>query len=227
MSRAVRFDWAGESGEGPNKVLLGVLGGVVALAGVWFLVINPLLMGGDEAVEPLPVPTRTIAAQPSPTPTTTLVPETFEVFAARDPFQQLVPDSDASGEPGTGGTPAPGGGGTPAPTGSPAPGGSPSPGASPTTSPSPGTGGGGGTGGGSGDAPSDARVGATSIKLVDVFEEDGEPRVLVTVNGTAYRVGEGDTFGGRFKVLDISGDCATFLFGDSRFVLCRGESIRK
>ncbi|MPZ73597.1 MAG: hypothetical protein GEU74_10270, partial [Nitriliruptorales bacterium] len=86
--------------------------------------------------------------------------------------------------------------------------------------------GGTGTSDGSGDGGS-AAVGGTTVTVVDVFTDDGERRATVTVNGTGYTVGEGDTFARRFRLLDISGRCSTLLFGDSRFTLCEGERIRK
>jgi hypothetical protein len=49
----------------------------------------------------------------------------------------------------------------------------------------------------------------------------------VTVNGRSYDVAEGETFAQRFRLLDLTGECGTFLFGDSRFVLCEGDEIRK
>ena len=60
-----------------------------------------------------------------------------------------------------------------------------------------------------------------------MFEENGEEQVLVTINGTAYTVSEGEEFAEFFRVLDIDGNCATLAFGDSSFVRCEGESIRK
>jgi sulfur carrier protein ThiS len=51
--------------------------------------------------------------------------------------------------------------------------------------------------------------------------------VTVTVNGAGYEVREGQTFADNLRLLDISGTCATFLFGDSRFTICEGGSIRK
>jgi len=60
-----------------------------------------------------------------------------------------------------------------------------------------------------------------------VFDTNGSPMVSVAVNGTGYTVAEGAEFGERFRLLDVSGTCATFLFGDSRFTLCEGQSIRK
>lgn len=84
------------------------------------------------------------------------------------------------------------------------------------------------TDGASPGPPPSATVGATTVRLVDVFTDAaGTEKILVTVNGTGYEVAEGETFAQRFRVLDIAGDCATLLFGDSRFTLCKGEEIRK
>ena len=84
--------------------------------------------------------------------------------------------------------------------------------------------------GGSGDdepAPA-VRVGETTVRLVDVTTgADGVTRVHVEVNGSTHEAAEDEQFAERFRVLDIAGECATFLFGDSRFTLCKGESISK
>jgi hypothetical protein len=173
--------------------------------------------------------------------------ETFEVFNARDPFSQLVDEDAGGGDTGNGTTAPPGtGGGTTTPPTTTPPGTT-----NGSTTPPPDTSGGtngstdgtngstGGTNGSTGDSNgsttsggsngngSDAQVGGTTVTLVDVFDDDGERQATVTVNGTGYTVGEGETFGRRFRLLDISGRCATMLFGDSRFTLCEGERIRK
>jgi hypothetical protein len=80
---------------------------------------------------------------------------------------------------------------------------------------------------GTSDPAPAVRVGQTSIRLVDVATVDGVTRVEVEVNGESYTAAEGETFAGTLRVLDITGSCATFLFGDSRFTLCSGETIRK
>jgi hypothetical protein len=105
----------------------------------------------------------------------------------------------ADGTPATGGTPAAGTPGTGAP-------GTPTdPGGVPAT-----------------------RVGATVVRLVTIADTaDRGTRASITVNGQGFDVGEGETFATSFRVLDISGSCATLLFGDSRFTLCTGEEIRK
>lgn len=267
---------ATEGGADRSRTFLLVGVGIVALAALVAFVIVPLLSGGDEDPDVVVDADGDVIVaddDPTPQPTDSDFPladpseaaeegegdppeETFEVFNARDPFEQLVDESDEDGGDGTtGGTPT-----GPDPT-DPAPGPppvtpttSPSPAPpgttpTPTASPSPGTP---GTGTGDdddldndGDVDEDdgdtngdgvvdeddddsAEVGGTTITLVDVFtDDDGERMATITVNGTAYTVGEGDTFARRFRLLDISGRCTTMLFGDSRFTLCEGEHIRK
>lgn len=78
------------------------------------------------------------------------------------------------------------------------------------------------------DPPEDASVGGTTVSLVEVFEDDdGAQAVQVLVNGTGYEAAAEQDFAKRFRVLEIDASCATFLFGDQRFTLCEGESIRK
>lgn len=85
-----------------NRKLLYALGAVAAAILLFVFVVNPLLLGGDDGdAVPLPVP----AARPAPTAPPeadtgldTDVPESLEVFSARDPFQQLVTDDGGSGE---------------------------------------------------------------------------------------------------------------------------------
>jgi hypothetical protein len=236
-----------------TRTLLFVGLGLALLAALVVFVILPLLSGDPET----PEVDVNVGAQPEPTVEPTddefelaepdkggdPPAETFEVFNARDPFQQLVREAPAGGG-GGGGGPGPGiptDGASPSPgaTLGPTPGPtvSPSPGA--TTSPQPDSDGDGtpdvdedddtdGDGDVDGDDEGGADVGGTTVTVVDVFtDDDGERKASVTVNGTGYTVGEGDEFAGRFRLLDISGRCATMLFGDSRFTLCEGERIRK
>ena len=232
---------------------------VVVLAALVIFVILPLLSGDDdggddtdvvvvddESPQPLPSPTEDFELADPGEVEGDPPAETFEVFNARDPFQQLV-DASATTVDGTGTgaptfpptgtptttpttptTPAPGAttpptGSTPPPTGS-----SPDDNGSGTDGSTGSDGSSDGSGSDGSSSGSDAQVGGTTVTLVDVFtDDDGERTATVTVNGTGYNVGEGETFGRRFRLLDISGRCATMLFGDSRFTLCEGERIRK
>ncbi|HWH31490.1 MAG TPA: hypothetical protein VNU01_02330 [Egibacteraceae bacterium] len=209
-----------------RNLLIG-LGAIALLAVLWLLVLGPMLAGDEEGGDDVVVvPPREARSPDAPLPGEDapdadgglLYPETTEVFAARDPFAQLVrtgPDG-GGGDDDDGGTGAGTDGGT---------------GTGDGTSGGTGDGTSGGTGDGtSPERPSNgssARVGGTTVKLVDVYTEDDQERALVTVNGRSYDVAEGESFGDRFRLLDLSGECGTFLFGDSRFVLCEGDEIRK
>lgn len=190
-----------------SRPLLIGLGAVVVIALLWLFVLGPLT-GGDDEVVVAPVPTRApVTPTPSPLPEDdALYPENSEVYSSRDPFAQLV----AGSVEGDAGSPSPGG--VPPVTGGPTPSSSPSPSGS-------------GSGGGGSRSGSSAEVGGTEIKLIDVYDE--ATRAVVTVNGRSYDVEEGETFAERFRLLDLTDDCGTFLFGDSRFVLCEGDEIRK
>lgn len=191
-----------------SQAALVVLGLVVLLVVLWLL----FLRGGSEDTA-LPVPPA--AQAPVPTPEVTTEPEarkkrpieTFEVFAAKDPFRPLISDTAVSD-----GTTAGTNGSAPQPGSTPAPGtGQPSGGSDI-----------GGDGGGGGDS-----VGGHRVRLIDTFSRNGEPQARVQVDGTVYTVGEGDRFAENFEMLSISGQCASMLFGDDQFSLCEGEEILK
>lgn len=184
--------------------LLIALGVVAVMALLWLFVIGPRMGGGDDVVV-APVPTRaSVTPTPSPLPENdALYPENSDAFSSRDPFAQLVAGEVEPGAPASPGVVTPGAGG-----------------AGPSASPSPS-----GSAGGSPRSGSSAEVGGTEIKLIDVYDE--ATRAVVTVNGRSYDVAEGETFAERFRLLDLTDDCGTFLFGDSRFVLCEGDEIRK
>lgn len=90
---------------------------------------------------------------------------------------------------------------------SPLPSSSPTPSVSPAGSPPPTP-----TGG------SSTTSGGHTVVLVDIFSNGTQAQV--EVDGTVYTVGEGDTFATTFKLVSISGKCASFLNGDSSFSLC-------
>ena len=269
-----------------NRTLLIVLAAVVVLAALFFLVINPLLLDNEPDVdvsvidgdpgatpgasEPAGRPTEpqpdVDLADPDDLGPAETPAETFDIFNARDPFQQLVRPRNSSGGGATGGTT----GGTVDPDADDDDDGlandedadDDGDGVIDTDED---------TDAGNGDADDDgvtdnddddddgdgvddaddddddgdgvdddvdavdggdddddANVGGTTVSLIDVFRsESGTPRATVSVNGTAYTVDEGDTFANRFRLLDVSGECATMLFGDNRFTLCEGDRVRK
>ena len=55
-----------------------------------------------------------------------------------------------------------------------------------------------------------------------VFSSGGQPMVQVEVDGQVFNnIAIGETFdNGRYELRSVSGDCATFLFGDESFTLC-------
>lgn len=65
------------------------------------------------------------------------------------------------------------------------------------------------------------------VGLLDVFSEDGERMATVDVDGDQYTVREGETFADSFRLLDLTRDCGTFVFGDERFTLCIGQEVNK
>jgi hypothetical protein len=97
-----------------------------------------------------------------------------------------------------------------------------------------GAGGGNGNGGTSSPSPQPTAVPTGGqgeephqVVLVDIFRVDGELRATVEVDGTEYNVAEGDTFAESFRVLDLTEECGTFVFGDERFTLCIGQEVQK
>jgi hypothetical protein len=180
-----------------------------AVAAVAVLVMAACSGGGgggdDAAVEEEPV-----AQAPTTAPPATAAPtgdaETFEFISDKNPFTPLAGEGTGGATTGTGtgtGTGTPGTGTGTGGTGT----------------------GGTGTGGTGGVEPEVAQ----RIALVDVFTEGGVVKANVRVNTTVHKVGVGETFAGRYKVLSLSAadECGRFLFGDDAFRLCRGQQVTK
>ncbi len=196
-----------------SKQLLLVVGlAVVLLAVVYFF----FLKGGGEQPADLGVP-----PVGSPAPVTSVAPqedpddeapvETFEVFTRRDPFEPVVDISGGEGGPVSTVVTTPEGeviedsGGdtfTPDPTDD-------------TTTPD------------ETDTNTDSNTSGTEVRVVDVFRADGSKRAQIRVEGTVYIVDVGETFADSFRLLSISGKCASLLFGDDQFTLCEGETAYK
>ena len=184
-------------------------GGVLGVLLVGFLLMNLLSGGGeDEAIPSLPpitvAPDGGGGGTVSPSPTGGVSP--IPVFTGRDPFS--IPPALASVAPTSPGPTSPGAT-SPAPT---------SPGAtSPApTSPAPTD-----PGGGSSEV-----VGGKTVVLLSVFSSGGQSMVQVEVDGQVFNnVAIGETFdNGRYELRSVSGDCATFLFGDESFTLCANST---
>lgn len=178
-------------------------GGILGVLLLGFLVMN-LLTGGDgeEAIPSLPPISVGPGGggEPSVSPTTGVSP--IPVFAGRDPFSIPPALSPTTTSPTDGVTPPPTDGTTPPPTD-----GTPPPTSPPPTQP----------GGGSSEV-----VGGKTVVLLSVFTRGGEPMVQVEVDGEVFNdIGIGDTFdNGRYELRSVTGNCATFLFGDESFTLC-------
>ena len=188
-----------------SKGLLYTLAGVVVLALIGLFVLLPLMSGDAALEEPTvavadPQATPAPEVEPTPEPSEELPPivETFEVFSARDPFQQLV--NESSDVVAVVGDPTVDGGTTATPT----------------------------TGDPAVNTPSDSTSeDGTKVVVEDVFVEDDVDSVLLTANGTAYTLVEGDTFATNWRVEAIDDPCVTLLYGDQARLVCEGESIRK
>ncbi|MEO7803559.1 MAG: hypothetical protein ABIS18_03760 [Actinomycetota bacterium] len=188
-----------------------IFGSVLMLGLFYFFVIAPTFFSSAEELAPplaraLPQ-TATPAVVPSPYPSPTSPPvETFEVFEAKDPFRPLV----VAGAPASSGS----GSGTSGTTGS-------------TGSTGSGSGAAGSTGSGSGAAGGAAPTGGQRIQLLDVFTDKGATKAQIKVGSTVFTVSVGEVFASNFKLISISGTCATLLHGDDKFTLCEGEEVFK
>jgi hypothetical protein len=193
-----------------DKRTLMIGGGVLGVLLLGFLVMNLLAGGGgDEAFPSLPPitvePDGNGPGQASTSPTVGVSP--IPVFTGRDPFS--IPPGLTTAP-----TTVPGGGTTSTPPGgttSTPPGGTTTT-TTTTTGPGPTN-----PGGNSSDV-----VGGKTVVLLSVYNQGGEPMVQVEVDGRVFNdIGVGDTFdNGRYELRSISGDCATFVYGDESFTLC-------
>ena len=192
-----------------DRRTLMIGGGVLGVLLIGFFLMNMLSGGGeDEAIPSLPPITvapgggggGTVSPSPggvSPIP----------VFTGRDPFSippALASPTSSIAPSGDGTTPPPSDGTTPPPT------------STPPTSPPPSD-----PGGGSSEV-----VGGKTVVLLSVFTSGGQSMVQVEGDGQVFNnVAIGETFdNGRYELRSVSGDCATFLFGDESFTLCANST---
>jgi hypothetical protein len=181
-----------------------IIGGVIlGVMLVGYLLLNVVLGGGDDtggaALPPISAGPGQSTQTPTQAPTTSGSP--IVNFTGRDPFS--IPAALATTTAPTS-VPTSPGGTTSVPT---------SPGSTTTTPPtSPPTQPGGG---------SSITIGGHTVVLLDTFTSGGGEVAQVEVDGKVYSVSEGETFAqGQFELTTISGDCATFLYGDEQFTLC-------
>lgn len=179
-----------------------IIGGVIlGVMLVGYLLLNVVLGGGNDtggtALPPISVGPGEPTGTPTQGPTNTGSPVIN--FTGRDPFQipaGMAPTSTTTSPTSTDSTTSP-----------------TSPGDTTTTPPtSPPTQPGGG---------SSITIGGHTVVLLDTFTNGGGEVAQVEVDGKVYSVSEGETFAqGQFELITISGDCATFLYGDEQFTLC-------
>jgi len=213
-----------KKGVNPAQIAMLIGGLIVVLALVWFFFLRPAGEPAEPQSSPTPASTdddgaataqeegdddRTAKKDSKKDGTKKEPVETFELFASKDPFEPLIDPTPATT--GTATPPATTDPGTTDP-GTTDPG-TTDPGLTDPGTTDPGTGG--------------QAVGGHTVRLVDVFSQDGSPRAQVSVDGSVYTVAEGETFAESFQLTSVSGTCATMLFGDDQFTLCEGEEILK
>ena len=207
-----------------DKRMLQVLGVVAGLALIYFVFTS--VLGGDEGEVAAPTgptggvvaPTTAPSVTESPTPRETLPP--VDLAGARDPFS--IPPGLATGAPSgsvgpTETTTPPTGTTTPPTTTTTPPTTTTTPPTSTTTPPT----------GTSSPPPTNPppppptdqiTIGGHHVQL-DAVANNGR-RLQVVVDHEVWTVEEGALFAENFKLVNIDGNCARFLFGDQSFTLC-------
>jgi hypothetical protein len=193
-----------------DKRTLTIGGVIVGVLLVGFLLFNLLSGGGEEPTTAGPVATRSTSAASQDTGSPTLAPSPVLVLPARDPFS-IPPGFAAASSSSTGG-----GTGTSTSTSSSSGGGGSGTSTSTSTS---------APGGPSGNGASET-IGGHTVTLLDAFSASGVERADVDVDGTVYHPSVGDTFGPnkQYRLQSVSGNCATFLYGDESFTLCVAQN---
>jgi hypothetical protein len=65
------------------------------------------------------------------------------------------------------------------------------------------------------------------VSLLEIRDEGGVKKAVLTVDGQTYTVGVGDTFATDFKVISLAASSGVFMYRDSVFTLAVGQSIIK
>ena len=63
-------------------------------------------------------------------------------------------------------------------------------------------------------------------KRVTGFEVSGRQVALTSIDAAKFTPAVGDVFNKTYKLVSISGSCATYLYGDKRFALCTGQTYQ-
>ncbi|MBM3694451.1 MAG: hypothetical protein FJW79_00730 [Actinobacteria bacterium] len=143
----------------------------------------------------------------------------FRVAQPRDPFAPLVTAGTSTTEPGET-TTTDGSGTTTTTDGS----GTTTTAGGSTTSTTSGTT---TTSGGSTTSTTSQTPTGKRVSLLEIREEGGAKRAVLTVDGQTYTVGVGDTFATDFKVISLATSSGVFMYRDSVFTLAVGQSITK
>jgi hypothetical protein len=190
-------------------ILLGVLGAVLLVV-LGVLVIRPLLAGRDAGGGTAPQ-AQPPATAPTPTTTTTATPGSATapegsatrvmtpVIAARTAKDPFVPLANATSS-------------TAAGAGS---------------SGSSGSSGSGSSGGSSGSGSSGGSSAKDRLTLVAVAGSGDDASVTISVDGTRYTGGVGDTLAGTYEVVSVTTECADFRADGEVFTACQRDTADK
>ena len=182
--------------------MLRIGGIVIGVLLVGFLLLKLLGGGGEEEAFPSSSPLKPASSSTQPTGTPSLAPSPVLVLPVRDPFS--IPPGFSTTTSTTGGTTTTSTGGT---TTTSTGGTTTTSTATPPTQPSNGA---------------SKTVGGHTVVLLDTFTANGVEQAQVEVDGTVYDPSVGQTFGPnkQYRLQSVSGNCATFLYGDESFTLC-------
>ncbi len=185
-----------------DQRMLRIGGIVIGVLLVGFLLLKLLGGGGEEEAFPSSSPLKPASSSTQPTGTPSLAPSPVLVLPARDPFS--IPPGFSTTTTSTGGTTTTSTGGT---TTTSTGGTTTTSTATPPTQPSNGA---------------SKTVGGHTVVLLDTFTANGVEQAQVEVDGTVYDPSVGQTFGPnkQYRLQSVSGNCATFLYGDESFTLC-------
>jgi cytoskeletal protein RodZ len=185
-----------------DRRMLRIGGIVIGVLVVGFLLLK-LLGGGEEEAFPSSSPLRPSSSSTEPTGTPSLAPSPVLVLPARDPFSP-PPGFETTTSSSGGSSSSSSSGGSTTSTSS---GGTTTSTTAPPTQP--------------GNGASQT-VGGHTVVLLDTFTANGVEQAQVEVDGTVYDPSVGQTFGPnkQYRLQSVSGNCATFLYGDESFTLC-------
>ncbi len=194
-------------------ILVAVLLVGTAGASVWLMASSGVLsLGGDDQLPGAP----DSGGDPGASGATVPAAGGFRVAQPRDPFAPLITSPTSTTVPGEsttttgdgGSTTTTGGGSTTSTTG----------GGSTTTTT---------TSGGSTTSTTAINPTGKRVSLLEIRDESGVKKAVLTVDGQTYTVGVGDTFATDFKVISLSTNSGVFMYRDSVFTLAVGQSIIK